>query len=123
MLGFSRMMHLAIFTVLAVDAQKAQIAPKSYDCYRANMPVRVDGKLDERAWRAAAWTTDFVDIEGSAKPTSRYRTRAKILWDDEYLYIGAELEEPEVKATLTKHDSVIFHDNDFEVFLKPPGDA
>jgi hypothetical protein len=122
MLRFSRMMHLAIFTVLA-GAQEAQVEPKSYDCYWANTPVRVDGKLDDRAWQAAAWTTDFVDIEGSAKPIPRLRTRAKILWDDEYLYIGAELEEPEVKATLTTHDSVIFHDNDFEVFLKPPGDA
>src|SRR5258708_8926048 len=66
-------------------------------------------------------TTDFVDIEDSAKPAPRFRTRAKILWDDEYLYLSAELEEPAVTATLTQHDSVIFHDNDFEVFLKPPG--
>lgn len=123
MLRFSRMMHLAIFTVLAADAQQAQVEPKSYDCYRARTPPHIDGKLDERAWRAAAWTTDFVDIEGSRKPIPRFRTRAKILWDEQYLYVGAELEEPEVKATLTEHDSVIFHDNDFEVFLKPPGGA
>ena len=42
-----------------------------------------------------------------------------MLWDDQYLYIAAELQEPDEKATLTKHDSVIFHDNDFEVFIKP----
>jgi hypothetical protein len=42
-----------------------------------------------------------------------------MLWDDNYLYIAAELEEPNVTATLTEHDSVIFHDNDFEVFVKP----
>ena len=46
-----------------------------------------------------------------------------MLWDDEYLYIAAELEEPHVWATLTEHDSVIFHDNDFEVFLNPSGDG
>ena len=46
-----------------------------------------------------------------------------MLWDDQYLYIAAELEEPDVKATLTQHDSVIFHDNDFEVFLKPLPDT
>jgi hypothetical protein len=123
MLRFPRIVHLAVFTVLAASAQETQEGPKSYDCYRANKPIRIDGKLDDRAWQAAPWTTDFVDIEGSAKPMPRFRTRAKILWDDDYLYIGAELEEPEVKATLTKHDSVIFHDNDFEVFLKPPGEA
>ena len=42
-----------------------------------------------------------------------------MLWDDKYLYIAAELEEPNVTGTLTKHDSVIFKDNDFEVFIKP----
>ena len=45
-----------------------------------------------------------------------------MLWDDAYFYIGAELEEPHVWATLTEHDSVIFHDNDFEVFIDPDGD-
>jgi len=94
--------------------------PKSYDCYHTTIPIQIDGKLDDPAWKSAPWTTDFVDIEGSAKPKPRYRTRAKILWDDDYLYIAAELTEPDVKATLTEHDSVIFHDNDFEVFLKPP---
>ncbi len=111
---------MALFTALMGAPQEQ---PKSYECYRGVTPVTIDGKLDDPAWKAAAWTTDFVDIEGSAKPAPRFRTRAKILWDDEYLYIGAELEEPQVAATLTQHDSVIFHDNDFEVFLKPPGDA
>ena len=50
-------------------------------------------------------------------------THVKMLWDDEYFYVAAELEEPHVWATLLKHDSVIFHDNDFEVFLNPSGDG
>lgn len=93
--------------------------PKRYECLRTATPIRIDGKLDEKEWGRAAWTEDFVDIEGDAKPAPRFRTRTRLLWDDTYLYIAAELEEPEVKATLTQHDSVIFHDNDFEVFLKP----
>ncbi|CAN5762334.1 hypothetical protein BH10ACI4_BH10ACI4_11070 [soil metagenome] len=101
----------------------AQEPPKTYTCIKAKKPLHIDGKLNDSAWKAAPWTTDFVDIEGAAKPLPRFRTRAKILWDDTYLYIAAELEEPEVKGTLTQHDAVIFHDNDFEVFLKPPGDA
>ena len=92
-------------------------------CYRAGSPPRIDGKLDDAAWKAAPWTEAFVDIEGDRKPKPRYRTRVKMLWDDEVLYIGAELEEPHVWATLTEHDSVIFHDNDFEVFLDPDGDS
>ncbi len=45
-----------------------------------------------------------------------------MLWDDQYFYIAAELKEPHVWGTLTEHDSVIFHDNDFEVFVDPDGD-
>ena len=44
-----------------------------------------------------------------------------MLWDKNYLYIAAELEEPHVSATVTQHDAVIFQDNDFEVFINPDG--
>ena len=46
-----------------------------------------------------------------------------MLWDYSFFYIHAWLEEPRVWATLTEHDSVIFQDNDFEVFIDPDGDA
>lgn len=86
-------------------------------------PLTIDGRLDDPAWAAAPWTADFVDIEGSLKPKPRFRTRAKILWDDTYLYIAAELTEPHLWAKLTQHDAVIFQDPDFEVFLDPDGDT
>jgi Carbohydrate family 9 binding domain-like len=110
---------LAAFIAFAALAQDTQPTPLSYDCHRTATPIVIDGKLDDPAWQEAPWTSDFVDIEGAAKPAPRFRTRAKILYDDKYLYIAAELEEPNVTATLLKHDSVIFHDNDFEVFIKP----
>jgi hypothetical protein len=117
----SRLLTLLSFAafITPIFAQDAQPAPLSYDCYRTKTPIRIDGKLDDAAWKKAKWTSDFVDIEGAAKPTPRFRTRAKMLWDDQYLYVAAELEEPNVAGALTKHDSVIFKDNDFEVFIKP----
>jgi len=96
--------------------------PRGYVCRMAAGAIRIDGVLDEKSWREAPWTDDFVDIEGSVRPRPRYRTRAKMLWDDQYLYIGAELQEPQVWATLTQHDTVIFRDDDFEVFMDPNGD-
>jgi hypothetical protein len=96
--------------------------PKGYVCYRAPSPIVIDGRPDEAAWTKAPWSDAFVDIEGDKKPKPRHRTRVKMLWDDEALYVAAELEEPQVWATLTAHDSVIFHDPDFEVFLDPDGD-
>jgi Carbohydrate family 9 binding domain-like len=98
--------------------------PRGYVAYRAVGPIQIDGKLDDPAWQAAPWSEDFVDIEGDRRPKPRYRTRVKMLWDEKNLYLAAELEEPHVWATLTQHDSYIFHDdNDFEVFLNPTGDS
>jgi poly(3-hydroxybutyrate) depolymerase len=105
-------------------AEKMQpITPKSYLCRHTDKPIKIDGKLDDPAWKNAEWTDYFVDIEGNAKPKPRFHTRAKMLWDDNYLYIAAELEEPHVWATLTNHDSVIFRDPDFEVFIDPKGET
>jgi Carbohydrate family 9 binding domain-like len=97
-------------------------APKGYVCNRATTPIRIDGRLDDEAWKAAPWTDEFVDIQGDVRPRPRFKTRAKMLWDDTYFYVGALLEEPHVWGTLTKHDSVIFQDNDFEIFIDPDGD-
>lgn len=97
--------------------------PRGYVCYRAPSPIRVDGRLDDEAWREAAWTNDFVDIEGDVKPPPALRTRVKMLWDQSAFYIGAELVEPHLWATLTEHDAVVFRDHDFEIFIDPNGDS
>ena len=114
-------------SVLSADSAEdwekmRRIVPRSYVCARATSAIKVDGKLNERAWKSVRWSQVFLDIEGSAKPIPRFRTRMKMSWDDEYLYIGARMVEPHVWGTLTEHDSVIFHDNDFEVFIDPDGD-
>ena len=96
--------------------------PRGYVCHRTDEPITIDGRAEEGAWRKAPWTEYFRDIEGDLKPDPLFKTRAKLLWDDEYLYVYAELEEPHVWATLTKKNSRIFDDNDFEVFIDPDGD-
>jgi hypothetical protein len=98
-------------------------APLHYVCYRTAESLTIDGRLDEASWVTATPTELFVDIEGDLKPKPRFDTRAKMLWDDTYLYISAEMDEPDVWATLTERDAVIYHDNDFEVFIDPDGDT
>jgi hypothetical protein len=99
------------------------VPPRGYVCYRATSSITLDGDPSEPAWSAAPWSEPFVDIEGDRKPPPRFGTRVKMLWDDSALYVAAEIEEPHAWGTLTEHDSVIFHDNDFEVFLDPDGDS
>jgi hypothetical protein len=98
-------------------------APRCYPCVRAAHEPVIDGSLDEACWEAAPWTDEFVDIRGDARPKPRLKTRAKMLWNDDGFYVAAALEEPEVWATLTERDSIIFEDNDFEVFIDPDHDT
>ena len=99
------------------------IEPHHYVAQRAAGPIDVDGRLDEPSWQHAVWTEVFVDIEGTRKPDPRFKTRAKMLWDDEYFYVAAIMEEPHVWATYDYRDAIIFHENDFEVFIDPDGDT
>ena len=114
---------LVFHSFLIAQESSIIINPRHYVCYRTPIPLVIDGLLNEPAWRNAEWTEYFNDIEGNLKSEPKYRTRAKMLWDTNYLYISAFLEEPHVWATLTERESVIFYDPDFEVFIDPDGDT
>ncbi len=93
--------------------------PKNYIVQHTNQVLKMDGNLDESDWQKAAWTESFVDIEGSKKPLPTYQTQVKMLWNDSTLFIAAKLQEPQLWATQTHHDDIIYKDNDFEVFINP----
>lgn len=105
-----------------IEKTQTDFNPEKYVCYKTS-EITIDGVLDEPSWIASGWTSDFVDIEGDLKPAPLHRTRAKMLWDNRYLYIAAEIYEPHIWAKLTRRDTVIFYDNDFEVFIDPDGDT
>jgi len=118
-----KMANIAGLLVLGLVATMGEDdLPRRYRCSRVEIPPKIDGRLDDEAWKSASWASDFADIEGDVPPRPRFRTRAKMLWDDRCFYIAAEMEEPHVWGTITDHDAVIFRDNDFEVFLDPDGD-
>lgn len=96
---------------------------RNYICYATNEALIIDGNLNEKSWKEAPYSDLFVDIEGKIKPAPLHETQFKMLWDSEYLYIGARIEEPHIWATYTKRESVIFHENDFEIFIDPNGDT
>jgi hypothetical protein len=102
---------------------EAPFAPRQYRCPHISTSPVVDGRLDDACWEEAPWSKDFVDIRGSAWPVPAHKTRVMMLWGPgDTLYIGAELEEPDLWATYARHDMVIYHENDFEMFIDPDGD-
>lgn len=93
--------------------------PKSYVVQKTDESIRVDGMANESSWQEVPWTDAFVDIEGDTVSPPSFHTAVKMLWDDSYLYVFAQLEEPHVWGNLVQRDAVIFHNNDFEIFIKP----
>lgn len=86
-----------------------------YTVYRVNSPLKFDGTLTDAAWQAVPKSPAFSDMAtGQPAPLE---TRAAALWDDECLYIGFWIEEPYPAAELTARDSIIFLENDVEVFI------
>ena len=96
-------------------AKVIQSMNADYVCYRTREPLVVDGHLTSAAWQFAPKSPRFVDmVTGSP---AHFDTRASALWDDKNLYIGFWIEEPFVEAHLTQRDSLIFMENDVEVFI------
>jgi hypothetical protein len=86
-----------------------------YTALRAAAAPIVDGYLDEPAWQRAPKSPRFRDLVSGA--ATRYDTRAAVLWDDDLLYVGYWVEEPNVTATLSERDSPVYTDNDIELFV------
>jgi hypothetical protein len=86
-----------------------------YTAHRVNTPLTIDGHLDEPAWRRAPRSSRFVDLVHGTPAI--HDTRVAMLWDDDYLYAGFWIEEPFVAATLAERDSLVWTENDVEVFI------
>lgn len=122
------LLALAAFTQVGAQNlfskyERVLTLPAGYVCYRTEGKLKIDGKLNEADWQKAEATATFVDISGEGFPKPCYDTSAKMLWDDNYLYVAATLQEDDIKAKLSQRDTIIYYDNDFEVFLDPDGDG
>ncbi|MBN1827023.1 MAG: carbohydrate binding family 9 domain-containing protein [Candidatus Eisenbacteria bacterium] len=70
--------------------------------------IRVDGRLDEAAWRTAAFTGDLLQKDPDEGAPSTRRTEVAFLYDREALYVGARLftEDPgAIRAAVARRDN------------------
>jgi hypothetical protein len=88
---------------------------EEYTAYRIEEPIAIDGHLDEPAWRNAPRSPRFSDMITGAR--SVHDTGAAVLWDRDNFYVGFWIEEPDVQADLTERDSLIYRNNDVELFI------
>jgi Carbohydrate family 9 binding domain-like len=104
-----------------VDYSRLLKIPLQYAALKTSEKIVIDGKDDEQDWSKAPWTPVFTDIATGLEIDSTRKTQCKMLWDDDFLYVFARLEEPAIWASLTGQDDRIYQDNAFEMFINPDG--
>jgi len=65
---------------------------------RRSGTVQIDGKLDETAWQAATPVTGFFQYDPNEGQPASERTEARILVDDDAVYVGMRLYDREPRA-------------------------
>jgi hypothetical protein len=81
---------------------------------RTTKAPTIDGDLSDPVWGKANVVRLVNSFDGS--PAS-LRTEARILFDDRFLYVAFESEDPDVWGTLMKRDEPIYNEEVVEVFL------
>ncbi len=86
-----------------------------YIARKIDRDFELDGNLAKTVWQEATWSSSFVDMASGEKP--EYDTRCALVWSETRLYVAFAAEEPNIQASLTKRDSLIFLENDLELFI------
>jgi hypothetical protein len=76
-------------------------------------PPTIDGRLDEPSWRSAPVATDFVQQRPVPGAPATRRTEARVLYDDEALYVGMRMYDPDrarIAATVARRDYTGYSD-------------
>lgn len=124
-LNLSRLFSLALLFVAVfvvrwpniAPAVEPEFKPPVYEIHLTGGPIKIDGKLDEPAWFAAPSVGEFHFPWH--KSGQKERTVAKLLWDDENLYVGHICEDAHITARHKEHDGKIPEDDCFEVIFAP----
>jgi hypothetical protein len=114
-----RMICLAIVAFCFVSQGFAQ-SGASYTAQRRIDTITVDGRLTEASWANAVNTSIFTLWNGDPAAAA-LQTTAKMIWDDQYLYIGFNAKDPDVYATYVGRDVRCWDQDNYEVFVTVPG--
>ncbi len=101
-------------------AQDGLTPPPTVDVPRASVPPVIDGDLFEKAWAKSVPLSSFYMADATAQP--KEPTEGFLLWDDQYLYIGARIYDSQMKRiqiTQTKPDSAVWSDDTLEILVDP----
>jgi len=110
------MIRRIVLLACAIVPSIAQTLPR-YDIYRAAGRIVIDGKLDEPAWQQAPPVGDFHF--NWWKEGTKEQTVARILWDDENLYVAYYCHDKNIAAEVVERHGPVSLDDAVEIFLSP----
>jgi hypothetical protein len=89
--------------------------------FYATSPVRIDGRLDEEVWQEAkAYELNIPVNKYEEGGELMFGGKAKVAWDEYYLYIGIEFEDDDIVAQMTEDEMHHYRGGDVcELFVKP----
>lgn len=90
-----------------------------FECRRAASPITIDGSPSDPAWGDAQRIENFAQPWRGPDHPAKTKTAARLLWDDQYLYFIAEMDDADVFADITQHNGDIWNNDVFELFFKP----
>ena len=116
---FIVLLAISASSLMAADPP-AKDAKHEHECRFASGPIKIDGVADEAAWKEAApidnWGLPW--LKDKARPP-RTGTKSRCLWDREYFYFFAEMEDSDLYADVKEHDGQTWDNDVFEIFFKP----
>jgi len=80
-------------------ASKSQ---KSIDALLTSEKIKIDGVLNESDWSMADIATDFTTVSPTFGDRPKHKTYVKVLYDDEAIYISAEMEDIHKDSIMTE---------------------
>ena len=70
-------------------------SPAAAVAVRASVPVVIDGRADDAIWTTAPAITDFTEFVPTEGAAARYRTEARVAYDDHNFYVFIRAYDPE----------------------------
>lgn len=95
-------------------AEVASIEVKFNVIPKAKGPIKLDGVADEESWKTALASPNFVDAKNGP---STQMTKARLLWDDEALYVFVEVSDTNIRSKYTKRDDPLWKGDVVELFI------
>jgi hypothetical protein len=115
---FAGLLLVALAAYLTEPEKKDEpTVQRVVECRWSKGRIRIDGKIDERAWDDAMKIENFVVFWEKRK--AKTSTTARLLWDEQHLYFSAEMEDADLYAVVKEKNGQTWYDDVFELFFKP----